>query len=152
MHGPKALRDKLQPKAKAAVFIGYSSVSKAYMCLDLDTGKTLISPNVVFHEQFFPYKHATLLGMTEESLLRLKTLQWEPPDWGEGSSVGTARVGGVEPVSVVSSTTNLPLSAPHTGIPSVHHMGKPTAPVGLSIYTCTYGSRSPTGCGLVYPG
>ena len=60
VHVPKDLRDKLDPMSRPALYLGYSSRMKAYMCLDLGTLKLRMSTNVIFDETFFPYKHPAL--------------------------------------------------------------------------------------------
>lgn len=55
-------RHMFQPRAKPCVFLGYSAGYKGYKLLDLDTNEVLISRNVVFHEDIFPF------SSTEDSL------------------------------------------------------------------------------------
>jgi hypothetical protein len=106
------------------VFLGYSSTSKAYTCMDLETGKTLISPNVTFHEQIFPFKHATLCGLTEASLLHLRDLHWEPLDWGSGQAPTRS-----------PPTTGVPLTPAAVSTPavSVIHPSLLTPPLPLRV-------------------
>ena len=49
-HVPKVKRDKLDKKAEAGIFIGYSTTSKAYKVFQPQTGKILISRDVHFVE------------------------------------------------------------------------------------------------------
>ena len=56
-------RDKLQPRAKACVFLGYAFGKKAYIVMDLETHKFFESRDVVFHENIFPFDKQT----TEQS-------------------------------------------------------------------------------------
>ena len=46
-------RRKWDDKSKSYTFIGYSSESKAYKLLDLDTHILIKSPHVVFWEEVF---------------------------------------------------------------------------------------------------
>jgi hypothetical protein len=51
----KEHRDKLSPKAKDLVMVGYNTISKAYRLLDPGSKKIVISRNVFFNEQLFPF-------------------------------------------------------------------------------------------------
>jgi hypothetical protein len=37
------------------VFLGYSNQQKGFKCLDLSTGRTYISRDVIFYENIFPF-------------------------------------------------------------------------------------------------
>ena len=49
-HVPQIKRDKLDKKTEPGIFIGYSTLSKAYGIFQPQSGKILISRNVVFME------------------------------------------------------------------------------------------------------
>ena len=51
-----AHRQKFQPRARAAVFIGYPPGMKAYKFIDLETKQIFQSRDVVFHEDVYPFK------------------------------------------------------------------------------------------------
>jgi hypothetical protein len=55
----KEHRDKLSPKAKDLVMVGYDAISKAYRLLDSGSKKIVVSQNVVCNEQLFPYVQNT---------------------------------------------------------------------------------------------
>jgi hypothetical protein len=65
---PKALRNKLDPKTRPALNLGYSSRMRAYMCMDLATRVLKFSPNVVFDETFYPCRHPALYGLEAGTL------------------------------------------------------------------------------------
>jgi hypothetical protein len=50
-HVPDEKRSKLDDKSEKYIFIGYDSNSKGYKLYNPDTGKTIISRNVVFDEE-----------------------------------------------------------------------------------------------------
>ena len=45
---PKALRRKLDDKARVCVFVGYAERSKAYVGMDLATMEVMVTPHMVF--------------------------------------------------------------------------------------------------------
>ncbi|XP_019248461.1 PREDICTED: uncharacterized protein LOC109227719 [Nicotiana attenuata] len=49
--------DKFTSKSIPAVFMGYAPTQKGYKLLDIETNKYLVSRDVVFKEDIFPFKH-----------------------------------------------------------------------------------------------
>lgn len=53
---PESKRRKLDDKAKRCVLLGYASKKKGYRLLDLNTMQVIISKDVTFKEDVFPFK------------------------------------------------------------------------------------------------
>ncbi|KAL1355581.1 hypothetical protein AAHE18_05G123200 [Arachis hypogaea] len=52
-------RRKVDTRARKCVFLGFKSGTKGYVLLDTKTHEIIISRNVKFYEQFFPFKNTT---------------------------------------------------------------------------------------------
>ena len=50
-------KNKLQPRSKPCVFLGYPPLSKRYICLDPTSNKIYIACHVLFNETIFPFAH-----------------------------------------------------------------------------------------------
>uniref|UniRef100_A0A0V0HAI1 Putative ovule protein n=1 Tax=Solanum chacoense TaxID=4108 RepID=A0A0V0HAI1_SOLCH len=48
-------KDKLSPRSKPCIFLGYSKVHKGYKCFDRASGKIFVSRHVIFDEHVFPF-------------------------------------------------------------------------------------------------
>ena len=68
-HVPQIKRDKLDKKAEPGIFIGYNTLSKAYIIFQPQSGKIIISRNVVFmvDEAWLEFREKKKKG--EEKLL-----------------------------------------------------------------------------------
>ena len=51
--------DKLNPRSNMTVHLGYSMTQKGYVLYDLDKKKVLVSRDVAFKEDVFPFKTNT---------------------------------------------------------------------------------------------
>ncbi|KAJ0592862.1 putative RNA-directed DNA polymerase [Helianthus annuus] len=52
--------DKFEDRGKPGIFLGYPGGTKGYTILDLETKKMIVSRDVVFHEEFFPFRKAEM--------------------------------------------------------------------------------------------
>ena len=48
--------NKLQPKTKMCIFLGYANQYKGYLCFDVVANRTYISRHVIFNEHVFPFQ------------------------------------------------------------------------------------------------
>ena len=53
-------RNKFTHHARASIFVGYPFGYKGYKLLDLESNKTYITQNVIFHETLFPFVHSNI--------------------------------------------------------------------------------------------
>lgn len=65
---------KLSPRSIPCVFIGYPSSHKGFRCLDLATGKVIISRHVVFDELSFPFAPSSSSSSAPSSASRRVSL------------------------------------------------------------------------------
>lgn len=65
---------KLSPRSIPCVFIGYPSSHKGFRCLDLATGKVIISRHVVFYELSFPFAPSSSSSSAPSSASRRVSL------------------------------------------------------------------------------
>lgn len=49
-------KDKFKARANKCIFLGYNSRNKGFNLYEYDTGKIVVSRDVVFHESCFPFK------------------------------------------------------------------------------------------------
>ena len=54
--------NKMQPKSKTCVFLGYSSTQNAYTCMNINSSRLYISKHVIFDETIFPYTSPTIVS------------------------------------------------------------------------------------------
>ncbi|CAI7854176.1 unnamed protein product [Closterium sp. NIES-53] len=78
-HVPDPLRHKLQPKARAAVFLGIAPNKRAWRVLDLGEKRVVMSRDVVFGEDKFPSKEKPTQQLTFILLPREEVEESEVP-------------------------------------------------------------------------
>nr|KYP36406.1 Retrovirus-related Pol polyprotein from transposon TNT 1-94 [Cajanus cajan] len=100
-----AHRTKLDPRAHLSIFLGFKPYTKGYLVFNLHSRQLVVSRNVIFYEDHFPYVHHTHHELSSEPSLLLST-SFSP----------------IAPVDPILSRSNIP-SIPHittssTNIPS----------------------------------
>jgi transposase InsO family protein len=107
---PPSLRSRLGEKGEPCVFLGYSSVSKAYVLRSLITGAIITDANVVFNESVYPH-HAPSLGayLTSQNLPADYFSDFDTLD--EADSSGVSVVTSPLAVPAVPFAAPVPLSA-----------------------------------------
>lgn len=68
-------RDKFSPKASKCVFMGFSPGKKGYNVYNLEEKRFMVSRDVIFIEEIYPFKN--------RDVLREKEGQWTPPFHGD---------------------------------------------------------------------
>ena len=64
-------KTKLEPRSFPCIFMGYNSHHKGYRCLNISTGKSYVSRQVLFDEETFPF---ALFNCTQENADSLSLL------------------------------------------------------------------------------
>ena len=87
-------QNKLQPKSKPCVFLGYSLNHQGYKCLDLSTRRIYLSRHVLFNEDFFPFQELASsegsvdhMGNTSTSLILFNFSETPNPFLSSGSVI-----------------------------------------------------------------
>ncbi|CAI7899197.1 unnamed protein product [Closterium sp. NIES-54] len=117
-HVPDPLRHKLQPKARAAIFLGIASNERAWRVWDLDEKRVVTSWDVVFHEGFLtkekPTHQVSFILPAREEVEESEVppqVEKEAEDGGEENN--TESVDDVVEVSPTeAATTSTPSSLP----------------------------------------
>ncbi|XP_023641965.1 uncharacterized protein LOC111831564 [Capsella rubella] len=144
-------RNKFSPRAKPGVFLGYPSGYKGYKVLDLESQSILISRNVIFHEEDFPFKTSEFLHKSVDMFpntilplhVPLHSVETFPVD-DLRTVNNTASASASRPAHTNSSPSTIPLSSNHVPIDtslSTVNIARPKrttkAPSYLTEYHCS---------------
>ena len=80
VHVAEGLRKRLDDKARLALFVGYSDLSKAYLAIDIETGKLLTAVSIAFDETSFPFQSLAAAGVTDPNAAAYEKLMMQVPD------------------------------------------------------------------------
>ncbi|KAL0320005.1 UNVERIFIED_CONTAM: Copia protein [Sesamum radiatum] len=147
----KPHKDKFGKRALRCVFLGYCTDHKGFKVYDLDTKQLLISRDVIFHEQHFPFNSTSLPSSFTDIPLPIIPLTTDNDDI---APVVSSPVD--SPLSPMV-TTNPPSSTPSTTVSSlsvppslpitqpIRHSTRPThKPAWLSDFICNQSSSYST--------
>ena len=115
-------RNKLTPRARASVFLGYPFGYKGYTLLDLESNKTYITKNVVFHETLFPFAHSDIANNVSDLFID-RVIATHTPSVPEPSSI-------------------VPSSHSQSSFSNFHSIGQPSHPTS-SVYRPTRATKKP---------
>jgi len=80
---PKQQRSRLDDKCAICILMGYSPVSKAYICLELSTGRWITAVSVVFDETSYPFlqlvrlNRGEMLDKDKEAVIAATMTAWD---------------------------------------------------------------------------
>ena len=146
VHIPKALRRRLDDKARLCIFMGYSDKSKAYLAIDIETGQLLTAVSVAFDETNFPLKTLAIAGIVDPRATEFEALMMQvgvpatatnpppaqtPPSPAQALSLPPPSTPAYQPS--LTSPTQAPPTTPAThrtlastyGLPSVSNLFPP---------------------------
>ena len=127
---------KLEHRTKECLFLGYSTISKGYLCLDLHTNHFYTSWHVLFNESEFSFLHFKSSGSTSFAsklahnvwLSNLLYLQSSNQPFILGSYVPSNTHSTTEnPTSISPSSPSLSTSPSHPSLPTPFVSSNPTA-------------------------
>lgn len=112
-HVPQSKRDKLDRRASPGIFIGYSTISKAYKVFQPQTGNIVVSRDVHFVEdEEWNWDDAEKKGQTTAELkLKFSGSSIEEDDW-HNETVDDASVRGTRLLSDVYERCNIAVCEP----------------------------------------
>ncbi|KAL4036909.1 hypothetical protein IC575_000487 [Cucumis melo] len=113
-HVPQSKRDKLDRRASPGVFIGYSSISKAYKIFQPQTGKIVVSRDVHFEEdEEWNFDDAEKKGQTLEKMkFKFFDSSIEEEDDRQNEIVDDASVRGTRLLSDIYERCNVAVCEP----------------------------------------
>ena len=128
--------DKLTPKTRRCIFIGYSIIHKGYRCFDSSSGRIFISWHVVFNENEFPYGLPSTIPVVVSPSITPPRLPlavaFEPALLSHSSSaIASAAASQVELTSPTTQSSSpaaiLPVTASPVELPSPTTQSSPPA-------------------------
>ena len=95
-------KNKLQPRSKPCVFLGYPPLSKGYICLDPTSNKIYIACHVLFNESLFPFAYDS--NFTDPNIPFSSSLSsWFPQSESSFDSSSSESVISSSPPDITSS-------------------------------------------------
>lgn len=136
-------RGKFDPRAKPFVLLGYSDTQKRYKCLDLETRQIVISRDVHFHEDIFPF---TSCSNDQESVFPISPQSFNTDE----STDGNLHISNGEITNnfFPSSSSIIPSSPPniYRTLSTIQHSPSspvPTSPIHLQ-FSSSFSPPPPT--------
>jgi len=129
---PSTNRNKLQPRSKPCVFLGYPSNHRGYKCLELSSRKIIISRHVNFDETIFPFSSSPAPASSCYEFLDTSNAHF-PYHMLPTSTTHQS----IQPIPTPNTpqinTTPPPIPRPPPYLPHPHHIQRQTIPSTTQI-------------------